>query len=84
MIEIYLIIGIIEIIVFLILFFAILNIRENTKEIKQILRSLVKWQIEHDKNDWDNYKEQIRKEELAVQPILAQERILKNNENESE
>ena len=79
------IIGIILLILVIILYLAILEIRDDTKRTNKLLHILLKWQIEHDKNAWENYKEQEWKKSLATLPIIVkQEKILEKERKDGE
>jgi len=52
-----LIIGIILLILAIILYLAILEIRDNTKRTKDLLYFIARWQIDKDKTKWDELRE---------------------------
>lgn len=52
----YLIFGIIFLIAYIILFFAILEMRNNTREIKKLLYFNNKWNIDKDSTNWKEHR----------------------------
>lgn len=83
-----LIASVLSLILFLIILFAILKITENTIKTNQLLRILLKWQVEGDKTEWEkywkNFKEEERKAELSSLSYVEREKILEKERKERE
>lgn len=58
----YAVIGIIIIILFILACRDFVVIRRNTAKTQKLIHALLKWQIEHDKSEWEKLKEQTRRD----------------------